>query len=69
MTFTEIKNHLKRLLTLKTKPVCFSDNKFMYCYCGKCKPKYFELPSDFQRILAINITKQFLTQKAKNKEK
>ena len=51
---------IKKLLKEKPKvPNCFEDENFLYCWCGKCKPKDFELPSDFKRLLAITTAKDF----------
>ena len=29
------------------KPTCQKENGFLMCYCGKCKPDYYPLPTDF----------------------
>lgn len=34
-------------------PACSEDRKFIYCYCGKCKPKSYDLPTDLMRVLRI----------------
>lgn len=28
------------------KPKCFKDDRFIYCYCGKCKPENYPMPKD-----------------------
>lgn len=45
-------------------PKCYSDDEFMYCWCGKCEPKNYELPKDFQRLLATKVVEEYVKNKS-----
>lgn len=60
MTFKDLINKINRLVKKPIKkPKCFRDDRFMYCYCGKCEPDSYELPSDFKKLLALHTAKEF----------
>lgn len=60
MKMKKILDKIKYYLTHKPKrPDCYSDENFMYCWCGKCKQKDYELPADFQKILAIKTVEHY----------
>lgn len=61
MKGTTLIKKMNKLLKGKVKrPDCFITQEFMFCFCGKCKQKDFELPEDFQRILAIKTAERYL---------
>lgn len=43
---------IKRVLVGPTPkiPKCFSDENFLYCWCGKCKQEGYPLPEDFKMV-------------------
>ena len=51
---------MERLVTSKPKvPPCGNDGEIMWCYCGKCEPKDYELPKDLQEMIAIKAVKDY----------
>ena len=38
------------------KQKCYTDDRFMYCFCGKCKAKGYDLPKDFRKIIKLEVT-------------
>jgi len=55
-----ILDEIKRMLLNKPKvPDCYEDGEFLYCWCGKCKPKDYELPEDFKKLLTMRILDDF----------
>jgi hypothetical protein len=60
MTVKQILNEVRRQLNMPTSvPKCFSDENFMYCWCGKCVPKDYKLPDNLSKILAINAVEDY----------
>ena len=65
MNYRQLLNEIRRQLNMPTKaPECFSDENFMYCWCGKCVPKDYELPKDVSRILAIRVAEDYRKRKS-----
>lgn len=57
-------NRILKMKKLKV-PECSYDNRFIYCYCGKCKPKDCELPKDFQKLLIIKVVEEYEKNKSR----
>jgi hypothetical protein len=58
---------IDRLLKQKPNPPkCFQDENFMYCWCGKCKQKDYELPEDFKKLFTTKVIENY---KLNNKKK
>ncbi len=61
MTAIELMNKIRAILSetnLKV-PKCFQDEDFLYCFCGKCEPKDYDLPKDFQSKLITRAVKEY----------
>lgn len=53
MNYQQILDKIRTYFNMPTKtPKCFSDGEFLYCWCGKCKQKDYELPKDFNEMVA-----------------
>ena len=54
-----IDEYNKALKRKVKKPKCFKDERFMYCFCGKCKQGDYALPSDFKKSILEGMLKSF----------
>jgi len=43
-------NEMVSIRQRKDRPNCLRANGLLICYCGKCEPEDYSLPSDFKKI-------------------
>ena len=56
---------MKSKKTIKV-PECGRDDKTMWCYCEKCEPRNYDLPSDFAVLINIRANAMYENLKHQN---